>query len=62
MLEREEGVVPAGYIRVPVGQPLGRLVTYLLEARSDDGVVNWAIIDDAVADSSHYPVWRLVRR
>ena len=62
VLEREDDVVPAGYIRVPVGQPLGRLVSYLLEARSDDGIVNWAIIDDVVADASHYPVWRLVRR
>ena len=37
--------VPAGTVVVSTGQPLGRLVFSLLEPRSDDGFVNWNVID-----------------
>lgn len=42
----EEGDPPrlAPALIVPVDQPLGRLVVALLEPRSDDGVVAWAIV------------------
>ena len=54
-----ERVVPAGTLVVPVSQPLGRLVFTLLEPRSDDGVVNWNLVDDAVgAPGSVYPIFR----
>ncbi len=32
------------YLLVPVDQPLGRLAAVLLEPRSDDGVVAWALV------------------
>ena len=55
-----ERVVPAGALFVPVDQPLGRLVFSLLEPRSDDGVVNWNLVDDHVdAPGSVYPILRL---
>ena len=54
-----ERVVPAGTLVVPLDQPLGRLVFTLLEPRSDDGVVNWNVVDDHVgAAGSVYPVLR----
>ena len=55
-----ERVVPAGTLFVPLDQPLGRLVFALLEPRSDDGVVNWNLVDDHVdAPGAVYPVLRL---
>lgn len=45
--ERE---LPAGTIRVDVSQPLGRLAFYLIEPRSDDGLVNWNVLDDALGE------------
>ena len=51
--------VPAGTLVVPVDQPLGRLVFTLLEPRSDDGIVNWNLVDDRVgAPGSVYPILR----
>lgn len=50
--------LPAGTIIVPVDQTLGRLVFYLLEPRSDDGLVNWALMDDALEGATSYPVLR----
>jgi hypothetical protein len=46
--ERE---VPAGTIQVDISQPLGRLAFYLLEPRSDDGLVNWNVLDEALGES-----------
>ena len=44
---------------VPTDQPLGRLAFYLLEPRSDDGLLNWNVLDEALrADPSVYPVLR----
>jgi hypothetical protein len=37
--------VPAGTLVVPADQPLGRLIVTLLEPRSDDGFVNWNVMD-----------------
>ena len=54
-----ERLVPAGTLVVPVDQPLGRLVFTLLEPRSDDGIVSWNLVDDAVgAAGSVYPILR----
>ncbi len=51
--------VPAGTLVLPLDQPLGRLVFTLLEPRSDDGVVNWNLVDDQVgAAGSVYPILR----
>ncbi len=45
--ERE---LPAGTIQVDLKQPLGRLAFYLIEPRSDDGLVNWNILDDGLGE------------
>ena len=52
--------VPAGTLVVPVDQPLGRLVFTLLEPRSDDGAVNWNLLDDQVTAGSVYPILRVM--
>lgn len=54
--ERE---LTAGTIRVDIKQPLGRLAFYLIEPRSDDGLVNWNVLDDALgADVKVFPIVR----
>jgi hypothetical protein len=52
--------LPAGTLVVPVaGQPLARLVFSLLEPRSDDGVVNWNVLDPQLRDPpAHFPILR----
>ena len=54
-VERE---IPAGMVRVPANQPLGRLLFTLLEPRSDDGFLNWALMDDALEGATTYPILR----
>lgn len=52
--------LPAGSLAVPVNQPLGRIVFYLLEPRSDDGWVTWNAIDQLLgADVKTYPIVRV---
>lgn len=48
----------AGTLVVPVDQRLGRLVFYLLEPRSDDGLVAWALMDEALEGAEFYPILR----
>ena len=43
---------------VPTGQPLGSLVVYLLEPRSDDGLLTWNFFDDVLKPGSDFPVVR----
>jgi dipeptidyl-peptidase-4 len=40
--------VDAGAFRVPMTQPLARLAFYLLEPRSNDSLVTWNVLDEAV--------------
>ena len=55
-----EVTLPAGSIAVPVNQPLGRIVFYLLEPRSDDGWVAWNVLDQTLgADAKTYPIVRV---
>jgi hypothetical protein len=51
--------ISAGTIVVPTTQPLGALVVYLLEPRSDDGLFTWNFFDDALAAGGEAPVIRL---
>ncbi|MEL6615144.1 MAG: M14 family metallopeptidase [Bacteroidota bacterium] len=52
----DEPQAPANSVWVPMDQPLARLAFMLLEPRSDDGVVNWAIVPlDGVTT---YPILR----
>jgi Zinc carboxypeptidase len=49
--------VPAGAYRVPMTQPLARLAFYLLEPRSNDGLVTWNVLDEALK-SGRSPILR----
>jgi hypothetical protein len=53
--ERE---LPAGWVRVDLTQPLGRLAFYLIEPRSDDGLANWNLVDGLEVDAKVYPIAR----
>jgi hypothetical protein len=53
-----ERQLPAGTLRVDMTQPLARLAFYLLEPRSDDGLVDWNILDDAIGDAKVFPIVR----
>ncbi len=53
-----ERQLPAGTLRVDMSQPLARLAFYLLEPRSDDGLVNWNLLDDALRDAKVFPIVR----
>jgi hypothetical protein len=60
---REE--FPEGSYIVEMNQPMAALIFYLLEPESDDGLVNWNVLDEELnraegKDGSHvYPVYRL---
>jgi hypothetical protein len=51
--------VPAGTVVVPLNQPLARLAFYLLEPRSDDGLVSWQVLDLSEQEWATYPIWRI---
>lgn len=51
--------VPAGTVVVRTAQPLGDLAVYLLEPRSDDGLLTWNFFDDALAPGRELPVLRI---
>ncbi len=50
--------LPESTVVVRVHQPLGRLAFTLLEPRSDDGVVDWNVLDDVLAGAKAYPITR----
>jgi len=55
--------LPAGTLVVRAGQPLGVLITYLLEPESDDGLATWNVFDRFLPDGrGEYPVVRVVQR
>jgi hypothetical protein len=39
-------------------QPLARLAFYLIEPRSDDGLVDWNILDEALGSAKVFPIVR----
>ena len=48
-----------GMAMIRMEQPLAPLAFYLLEPRSDDGLVNWNFLDQALGpDVKVYPIWR----
>ena len=53
-----EPVMPAAYWIVPMNQPLARLAFYLLEPASDDGLVNWNVLDEQLKEAKTYPILR----
>ena len=50
--------LPAGTLRIDLAQPLARLAFYLIEPRSDDGLVDWNVLDAAVKAATIYPIVR----
>lgn len=57
-----EITVPAGSLVVRTNQPLGRLVFYLLEPESDDGLTTWNVLDAALAPGAPHPVMKVDKR
>ena len=53
--ERE---LPAGTLRIDLTQPLARLAFYLIEPRSDDGLVDWNLLDEGLENAKVYPIVR----
>jgi hypothetical protein len=53
-----ERALPAGAYRISMNQPLARLAFYLLEPRSNDGLLTWNFMDDALKTSNTYPIAR----
>jgi hypothetical protein len=52
--------VPEGSLYIPANQPLARLAFYLLEPESDDGLVNWNIIEEGLEAGQTYPIYRVL--
>jgi len=53
-----ERQIPAGTLRLDMTQRLARLAFYLIEPRSDDGLVDWNLLDEALKDAKVYPILR----
>jgi hypothetical protein len=53
-----ERTITPGFYSVRMNQPLARLAFYLLEPRSNDGLLNWNLLDDALKDAKAYPILR----
>ena len=56
---QEKTKIAKGSYIVRTAQPLGRLLAYMLECESDDGMVFWNFFDDALAVDKDYPVFRI---
>ncbi len=59
--KQEKMTFPIGTIVVRTAQPLGRLVFYLLEPESDDGLVNWNYFDSYLENGKTFPVYKLMQ-
>ncbi len=60
--ESATDTIPAGTVVVDLAQPLARLAVLLLDPRSDDGFLNWNLLDDAMSGARYYPVTRAWER
>ena len=58
-MERAALTVDPGSVYVPANQRLARLASYLLEPDSDDGLVTWNLVEDAVTVGQGYPIYRV---
>jgi hypothetical protein len=58
----EKVTFSVGTILVRTAQPLGRLVFYLLEPESDDGLVTWNYFDSYLETGKIFPVHKLMRQ
>lgn len=59
---QEKVTLPVGTILVRTAQPLGRLVFYLLEPESDDGLVDWNFFDSYLEAGKTFPVYKLMQQ
>ena len=58
--ERSTVQMPAGSLVIRTNQPLGRLVFYLLEPESNDGLTTWNVLDDALKVGGTHPILKSV--
>jgi hypothetical protein len=63
-LTNAQETIPAGSFIVPMRQAKAALVFYLLDSESDDGLVNWNFLDEALegamkSEAKIYPIYRL---
>jgi len=59
--KKESMTFPTGTIIVRTAQPLGILACYLLEAESDDGLVDWNFFDPYLGAGKTFPVYKLMQ-
>jgi hypothetical protein len=59
--KKETMTFPSGTIIVRTAQPLGRLACYLLEAESDDGLVDWNYFDSYLETGKTFPVYKVMQ-
>lgn len=59
--KKEQMTFPVGTVMVRTAQPLGRLVCYLLEPESDDGLVDWNFFDAYLETGKTFPVYKLMQ-
>ncbi len=52
--------IAAGSYSAEMDQPLSRLLFYLLEPESEDGVVAWNVVDRYFGDGKYYPIYKVV--
>jgi Zinc carboxypeptidase len=57
---KQKVTFPTGAILVRTAQPLGRLVFYLLEPESEDGLVTWNFFDSYLEVGKIFPVYKLM--
>lgn len=57
----ENMTFPTGSIIIRTAQPLGRLACYLLEAESDDGLVDWNFFDSYLETGKVFPVYKVMQ-
>lgn len=51
--------IPQGSVVALADQPLGVLLTYLLEPQSADGFVTWDLWEPKLVAETEYPAWRI---
>lgn len=59
--KKENMTFSTGSIIVRTAQPLGRLLCYLLEAESDDGLVDWNFFDPYLETGKTFPVYKIMQ-
>ncbi|MGD9589962.1 MAG: M14 family metallopeptidase [Pyrinomonadaceae bacterium] len=61
-IKTETITFPPGTVIVRTAQPLGRLVFYLLEPESDDGLTTWNFFDPSLDAGKTFPVYKLNKK